>query len=62
MKGKTIVFSNNLLFKKKQHLVKLVIFTFVLLLCVSYNTDVPRPLTNDLWVFLFQMIDAECVK
>ena len=25
-------------------------------------TDVPRPLTNDLCVFLFQTIDAECVK
>ena len=24
--------------------------------------DVPRPLTNDLWVFLFQTIGAECVK
>ena len=24
--------------------------------------DVPRPLTNDPWVFLFQTIDAECVK
>ena len=24
--------------------------------------DVPRPLTNDLWVFLFQMIDAEYIK
>ena len=24
--------------------------------------DVPRPLTNDLWVFLFQTIDAQCVK
>ena len=24
--------------------------------------DVPRPLTNDLLVFLFQTIDAECVK
>ena len=24
--------------------------------------DVPRPLTNDLWVFLFQTTDAECVK
>ena len=23
---------------------------------------VPRPLTNDLWVFLFQTIDAEYVK
>ena len=23
---------------------------------------VPRPLINDLWVFLFQKIDAECVK
>ena len=25
-------------------------------------TDVPQPLTNDVWVFLFQTIDAECVK
>ena len=24
--------------------------------------DVSRPLTSDLWVFLFQTIDAECVK
>ena len=24
--------------------------------------DVPRPLTNDLWVFLFQTIGAEYVK
>ena len=24
--------------------------------------DVPRSLTNDLWVFLFQTIDAEYVK
>ena len=24
--------------------------------------DVPRPLTNGLWVFLFQTIDAEYVK
>ena len=24
--------------------------------------DVPRPLTNDLWVFLFQTIDAEYLK
>ena len=24
--------------------------------------DVPQPLTNDLWVFLFQTIDAEFVK
>ena len=24
--------------------------------------DVARPLTNDLWVFLFQTIDAEYVK
>ena len=23
---------------------------------------IPRPLTNDLWVFLFQTIDAEYVK
>ena len=27
-----------------------------------FRKDVPRPLTNDLWVFLFQTIDAECVK
>ena len=26
-----------------------------------YCIDVPRPLTNDLWVFLFQTIDAEYV-
>ena len=26
-----------------------------------YCIDVPRPLTNDLWVFLFQTIDAENV-
>ena len=26
------------------------------------SIDVPRPLTNDLWVFLFQTIDVECVK
>ena len=26
------------------------------------SIDVPRPLTNDLWVFLFQTIDAEYVK
>ena len=25
-------------------------------------TDVPRPLTNDLWLFLFQTIDAERVE
>ena len=29
---------------------------------VQSSTDVPQPLTNDLWVFLFQTIDAECVK
>ena len=29
----------------------------------TYNTiNVPRPLTNDLWVFLFQTIDTECVN
>ena len=26
------------------------------------SIDVPRPLINDLWIFLFLMIDAECVK
>ena len=30
-------------------------------LITSY-IDVPRPLTNDLWVFLFQTIDSEGVK
>ena len=29
---------------------------------VHITIDVPQPLTNDLWVFLFQTIDAECVK
>ena len=24
--------------------------------------DVPQPLINDLWFFLFQKMDAECVK
>ena len=28
----------------------------------SILIDVPRPLINDLWVFLFQTIDAKCVK
>ena len=32
------------------------------LLCLYVYIDVPRPLTNDLWVFLFQTIDAEYVK
>ena len=33
--------------------------------CVYFGLapiDVPRPLTNDLCVYLFQKIDAECVK
>ena len=29
---------------------------------ISGRIDVPRPLINDLWVFLFQKIDTECVK
>ena len=29
---------------------------------MALRIDVPRPLTNDLWVFLFQTIDAEYVK
>ena len=29
---------------------------------IIYTIDVPRPLTNDLWVFLFQTIDAESFK
>ena len=28
----------------------------------EFCIDVPRPLINDLWVFLFQTIDAECLK
>ena len=32
------------------------------LLCLYIYIDVPRPLTNDLWDFLFQTIDAEYVK
>ena len=32
------------------------------LLCLYIYIDVPWPLTNDLWVFLFQTIDAEYVK
>ena len=27
-----------------------------------YSLDVPRPLINDLWVYLFKTNDAECVK
>ena len=29
---------------------------------IYIHVDVLRPLTNDLWVFLFQTIDAEYVK
>ena len=29
---------------------------------ISYAIYILRPLTNDLWVFLFQTIDAEYVK
>ena len=32
------------------------------MLYMLIGKDVPQPLTNDLWVLLFQMIDAECVK
>ena len=32
------------------------------LLCLYIYIDVLRPLTNDLWVFLFQTIDAKYVK
>ena len=35
---------------------------FCLQLLSKTFIDVPRPLTNDLWVFLFQSIDAGCVK
>ena len=33
-----------------------------MLIYVYIYIDVPRPLTNDLWVFLFQTIDAEYVN
>ena len=33
-----------------------------LLVHILLYLDVPRPLTNDIWVFLFQTIDAQCVK
>ena len=36
----------------------MVLFCCFFVLC----TYVPRPLTNDLWVFLFQTTDAECVE
>ena len=29
---------------------------------IQITTDVPRPLTNDLWVFTFQTIYVEWVK
>ena len=29
---------------------------------IRKSIDVPRPLSKDLWVFLFQKIDAECIK
>ena len=32
------------------------------LLCLYIYRDVLRPLTNDLWVFLYQTIDAQYVK
>ena len=33
-----------------------------IMISTDFIIDVPRPLTNDLWVFLFQTIDAECIK
>ena len=41
---------------------ELSLFSLVYMYILFISTDVPRPLTNDLWVFLFQTIDAECVK
>ena len=38
------------------------VFSTCLKLRIQKAIDVPRPLANDLWVFLFQKIDAECVK
>ena len=35
---------------------------FIVAIDVVTCIDVPRPLINDLWAFLFQTIDAECVK
>ena len=36
----------------------IVLFSHIVTSCI----DVPQPLINDLSVFLFQKIDAECVK
>ena len=36
--------------------------TIANILAALYTIDVPRPLTNNRWVFLFQTIGAECAK
>ena len=49
--------------KKTVELLKNAIMNGVNIISYAYvYIDVPRPLTNDLWVFLFQTIDAEYVK
>ena len=46
----------------KKHTVFLIINGVNIISYTYIYVDVPRPLTNDLWVFLFQTIDAEYVK
>ena len=40
----------------------LMLLFFSIVQAMLVHIDVPRPLTNDHWVFLFQTIDAQCVK
>ena len=49
-------FQNNLIFKDG------LVSQLGILINNLAPIDVPRPLTNGLWVFLFQTIEAECVK
>ena len=46
----------------EKHTVSLIINGVNIISYAYVYIDVPRPLTNDLWVFLFQTIDAEYVK
>ena len=46
----------------EKHTVFLIINGVNIISYVYIYIDVPRPLTNDLWVFLFQTIDAEYLK
>ena len=50
----------------KTHAVRKATFITFIINAVNMSNmrgiDVPQPLINDLWVFLFQKIDAECIK